>query len=82
MLDDSDAIRKIKSPDGKKVFELLKRPDGYYRYQEYTELTDESPAGRYTYWGPTCESGIFEDEASALREAIQDLPWLEAEISN
>lgn len=64
------------------MFELLKRPEGFFRYQELTELTDKSPAGPYTYWAITLESGIFKDEASALRDAVTELPWLQAEISN
>jgi hypothetical protein len=67
------------SKDGKKRWELLKRDDGFFAYNEdtfFVEDLSEFDAGTLEYWSPTHLSGLFDTAAEARKDSLGTLPWL------
>lgn len=83
MSDHQDAIQSATSGDGRKRWQLLRRHDGLYLYEEETfeeeiywvdEHGGERDEAALSYWAPTHISGLFDTLDQARADALGSLP--------
>lgn len=91
MSDNQIVIETAKGGDGSKQWTLLRRPHGFYLFEEMTLqdaiylLDDDGNEGAVVaeaYWMPTHVSGLFESKEAAREDALTTLPWLRDAIAN
>ena len=70
---DGEVFHKAIDPSGRKMLEVVKRPDGIGRFVEWTKKHDEFSGD---YWAPSHESGLYSSADEALAEAQKVLGWL------
>ena len=73
--EDGELFRKVVDPSGRKMLEVVRRPDGVGRFVESTLQTDEYAGD---YWSQTHHSGLYFSAEEALADAIRVLNWLRA----
>jgi hypothetical protein len=85
MSDHQEAIESATSCDGRKRWQLLRRRDGFYLYEEETfeeeiywidEDGGERDVAATSYWSPSYVSGLFDSNDRARADALGSLPWL------
>ncbi|MDO8981367.1 MAG: hypothetical protein Q7V17_19285 [Afipia sp.] len=77
----ANIAKKIVSPDGKAVVEILKRHDGLYEYRETVERAGDPDYEGERYWSPGQSSGLYETIEEVERAAFNDVPWLRSQKS-
>ena len=67
-------ISRLESDDGRRVLEIGRQPNGFYRFVEWTE----QPGYEYVdpYLAPTRWSGLYASAEDAERDARMELSWL------
>ena len=89
MSDEAKIVDAVCSVDGLRRWELIRRPDGLYSYNEDTfyrekywagEDRSEHDTGTIEYWAPTNFSGLFDTVEAARQDALGCLPWLYAAL--
>lgn len=85
MSDDRQVIEAKECSDGLKQWRMLRRPHGFYSYEEETleeevyiieEDGSEGAVVAEKYWASTHVSGLFDTIEAARADAIATLPWL------
>jgi hypothetical protein len=85
MSNDAEAIATAESGDGLRRWQLLRRPTGFYVYEESTleeeiySVDDDGNEGDVVaeaYWMPTHVSGLFATADEAKADAVATLGWL------
>ena len=70
--EDGELFLRIVDPSGRKMLEVVRRPDGVGRFMEST-LYDEDAGD---YWSSTHHSGLYFSAEEALADAHRILDWL------
>ena len=85
MSDDPQVVETAVSEDGLRRWQLLRRSDGRYLYEEKTFETEiywvdkdggERDVAAESYWSPTHLSGLFDTSEGARADAFGTLRWL------
>jgi hypothetical protein len=89
MSDDPTVVESAECGEGIKHWRLLRRPCGFYLYEEMTFehevylLDEEGNEGAVIadgYWTPTHVSGLFDSSDAARQDAVATLLWLRAAL--
>jgi hypothetical protein len=78
-------ILSATSLDGRKRWQLYRRPDGLFEYREFTrddeiywveEDGSETDVAAPVTWLPSTVSGFFDTAEATRNDALSSLPWL------
>lgn len=90
MSDNPEVVEAAESEDGSKRWQLLRRPNGLYAYEEKTLEKEvywvdddggEREVAAAAYWAPTHVSGLFDTSDAARADAFGTLPWLRVTLA-
>ena len=85
MSDNFQIVETAASDDGRKRWQLLRRSDGRYAYEERSFEKEiywvdgdggERDVAAESYWAPTHVSGLFDTSERARADAFGTLRWL------